>query len=63
MAKHKSRMPHPGHNKHLCYLMNVGYSAQEPQGYKDMVRGAKFICKSCGRAAAKKTSLCQPVKL
>ena len=56
-------MPHPGHNKHLCYLMNIGYSAQDPQGYKDMVKGAKFVCKSCGRAAAKKASLCQPVKL
>jgi transposase-like protein len=30
---------------------------------RPLVRDAKFICKSCGRVAADKGHLCQPVKL
>ena len=30
---------------------------------KPLVKNAKFICKACGRAAAKKESLCQPVAI
>jgi hypothetical protein len=31
--------------------------------YKDLVRNPKFICKKCGRAAAKEENLCEPVPL
>jgi hypothetical protein len=30
---------------------------------RPLVKDAKFICKECGRAAAKASSLCHPAKL
>lgn len=30
---------------------------------RPLVKNAKFICQECGRAAAKATSLCAPVRL
>ena len=31
--------------------------------YKKLVRGARFICKKCGRAAHDEKRLCKPVTL
>jgi hypothetical protein len=59
----KPKMPHDGHEMHLCYLANLGYQAQDTEDYRKLVRGAKYVCKSCGRAAAEKINLCQPTKL
>jgi hypothetical protein len=59
----KSGMPHAGHNKHLCYLNNLGYQISNPKEYKDLVKNAKFICKICGRVAASDKNLCKPVAL
>lgn len=56
-------MPHPGHENHLCYLQETGFIDEFPEAYKDMVREAKYICRVCGRAAAKKESLCSPERL
>ena len=30
---------------------------------KELVRGAQYICKSCGHVAANRKNLCQPVKI
>jgi hypothetical protein len=30
---------------------------------KSLVKGAAYVCKSCGRAAADAKNLCQPVKI
>ena len=59
----KASMPHPGHDKHLCYLNNIGFQISDPKNYKQLVRNAKFFCKVCGRAAASEKNLCKPVKL
>ena len=59
----KEKMPHPGHNKHLCYLNNIGYQISNPKDYKKLVKNAKFLCKVCGRVAVSDTNLCKPVKL
>jgi len=59
----KAKMPHPGHDKHLCYLNNLGFQVSFPKEYKALVRNGKFVCKVCGRVAAKETNLCKPVKL
>ena len=56
-------MPHPGHDKHLCYLNNIGMQLSAPAEYKALVKDAKFMCKICGRVAADGKNLCKPVKL
>ena len=59
----KFRLPHSGHNRHLCYLVNLGIQDRDPAGYRKLVREPKFVCKKCGRVAAKPRNLCKPVKL
>ena len=54
-------MPHLGHAKHLCYLAeDVGIDISQ---YKPLVRNAKFLCKKCGRVAAKEENICESIKL
>lgn len=54
-------MPHLGHGDHLCHLVeDMGISINE---YKALVKNPKFLCKKCGRVAAKEENLCEPVKL
>ena len=55
------KMPHIGHQKHLCHLAEEGMSTLEE--IKNLVKDAKFICKKCGRAAAAKENLCEAVPL
>ena len=59
----KANMPHPGHDKHLCYLSNLKFQISDPKEYKALVKNAEFLCKNCGRVAAKAKNLCKPVKL
>ncbi len=58
-----AKMPHPEHAKHLCYLNNMGVQLSKPAEYKALVKDAKFMCGICGRAAAKSSNLCKPIKL
>lgn len=52
---------HLGHGKHLCHLVeDMGIGIDE---YKQLVKNAKFLCKKCGRVAAREENLCEPVKL
>jgi hypothetical protein len=57
------KMPHPGHDKHLCYLNNLDYQKSNAEEYKALVKNPKFFCENCGRAAASEKNLCKPVKL
>ena len=59
----KPTMPHPDHDKHLCYLNNLGYQISNTAEYKGLVKDGKFLCKVCGRVAASEKNLCKPVKL
>ena len=59
----KVKMPHPGHDKHLCYLNNLGFQISNEMDYKKLVKNPEFMCKNCGRAAASQDNLCNPVKL
>jgi hypothetical protein len=68
----KPKMPHPAHEEHLCFLENIGYlrsqellemGVDSKEYYKQLIRGAKFFCKKCGRAAANDKNLCEPEKL
>jgi hypothetical protein len=57
------KMPHPDHDKHLCYLNNLDYQRNHPTEYKALIRHPKFYCENCGRAAAGRKNLCKPADL
>jgi hypothetical protein len=59
----KVEMPHPGHDKHLCYLNNLGFQNSNPQEYKELVKEPQYMCKNCGRVAVSEKNLCRPAKL
>ena len=59
----KPEMPHPMHDDHLCYLVNMGYIESSFNDYKELVRDAKFVCQKCGRSANSDENLCRPVKI
>jgi hypothetical protein len=42
---------------------NMGFVKNNLEDYKKFVRNPQFVCKKCGRAAAKAENLCQPDKL
>ena len=52
--------PHPGHDKHLCKMVEAKTPTEK---LKPLVKNAKYICKGCGRAAAKAENLCSPEPL
>ena len=53
-APHKEKE----HAVHLCNLFGKGITLAE---WAKLVENPKFICKQCGRAAAKAENLCDPV--
>ncbi len=53
-------MPHPGHEDHLCLLLNLEMDFEK---YKELVKHARFVCRGCGRAAAMAENLCSPERL
>lgn len=59
----KEEMPHPGHDKHLCYLNNLRFPTSHPAEYKVLVRNPQFMCTNCGRVANDAKNLCKPEKL
>jgi hypothetical protein len=59
----KPEMPHPMHDEHLCYLVNMGYLDNSFEDYKELVKNPKFICKHCGRGADSEENLCKPQKI
>jgi hypothetical protein len=56
-----SVIPHIGHAKHLCSLVEAGEVTVSKM--KDLVRNAQFICSTCGRIAASSDNLCAPLPL
>jgi hypothetical protein len=61
VERYRRRGPHIGHQLHLCELATQGQTTLEE--FKLMVKDAKFICRTCGRAAAEELHLCDPVPL
>jgi hypothetical protein len=43
------KMPHPGHEEHLCLLQNTGFISTNLEDYKNLVRNPSYVCKNCGR--------------
>jgi len=56
---HKLNTKHPGHAKHLCDLV----SRREMNTVATLSKNAKYVCHICGRAAAKRANLCEPVEI
>jgi len=50
---------HPGHSQHLCELVRDRKMGRVAQ----LAKGADCLCVICGRAAAKSSSLCEPVDI
>jgi len=59
----KGKMPHAEHDAHLCYLENIGYLSDHFDEYKKLVTDASFVCRHCGRSAAREINLCMPEKI
>ena len=59
----KPKMPHPGHEKHLCYLTNLHFHQTDWDAYKKLVENPKYVCKLCGRACNDPNRVCQAIKL
>lgn len=57
------KMPHPGHDKHLCYLVNLRFQDSNPEDFRTLIKEPRFFCQNCGRAANSPNNLCKPVKL
>lgn len=53
--------PHLGHENHLCTKVTGGLVTINE--YRELVKNGKFLCKHCGRIAANKANLCDPVYL
>ncbi len=58
-AATKSYGKHTGHASHMCELVAKRQMDKVAAAAKD----AKYLCHICGRAAAKSSSLCEPVEL
>ena len=54
------KKPHPGHDEHLCAIVAEGAKIEE---YMSLIKDGKFVCKTCGRTAAKKENLCEPTPI
>ena len=59
----EKKMPHEGHEEHLCYLQNIGFLLKNWEEYKNLVRDGRYVCKACGRVAVKAENLCAPERL
>jgi hypothetical protein len=56
-------MPHPGHEKHLCSLVEKGSLKSGMSDYVKLVKGGQYVCAGCGRVAVSAESLCAPQKV
>ena len=56
---HELFKKHTGHSKHLCELV----AKRRMDEVAAAAKGAKYLCHICGRAAAKASSLCEPVEI
>ena len=59
----QSTMPHPGHEKHLCFKVEKGAMKSDKAEYIKLVKDAQYVCEGCGRVAASAENLCAPQKL
>lgn len=56
----KAKMPHAGHDGHMCLLVNLKTDLSE---FKKIAKDSNFLCRNCARSANDKKYLCNPVRL
>jgi len=59
VPQHALYKAHGGHANHLCDLV----AKRKMDKVAQLSKGAKYVCHICGRAAARKTNLCEPVQI
>jgi len=47
----------------LCKLVKDSYHEKKTEKYLDLIKGAKYYCKKCGRAVKKDKNVCKPVAI
>jgi hypothetical protein len=47
----KRKKPHSWYNRHLYYLVNLGFQHRQAKDYKALVRESKLLCRASGRGA------------
>jgi hypothetical protein len=57
------KMPHTGHEHHMCYLVNIGFHKERPEEYQKLVKEPRYYCLTCGRVAHDEANLCAPRKI
>jgi hypothetical protein len=48
----KRKMPHSGYNRHLYYLITLGFQQRKGRVNKALLRESKSLCRSYGRIKA-----------
>lgn len=56
-------MPHQGHEKHLCHLVEKGLLKNKPEEFIPLVKNGNYICTGCGRIAVSPDNICAPKEL
>ena len=52
-----------GHEHHLCALSESGFLARDQEGFKELVRQPRYVCRHCGRVAKSAGMLCEPEEI
>ncbi len=47
----------------MCQICKKELKKKDVAEFLEMVKGADFFCKKCGRVANEKSRLCKPVKI
>jgi len=57
------QMPHAGHEDHLRFLHNTGFTSEKFAEYKKLIGKAQYVCESCCRGAESSKNPCVPERL
>ena len=58
-AGEKTKTEDNGPSKHLCKL----FRKRKIKKIAELAKGANYVCRKCGRAAADRDNLCKPRKI
>ena len=50
-------------SKKICKLVKDKLQKDDPKKFKEIVKDAKYYCKSCGHVSCKSSNLCKAEKI